>query len=344
MKACFLRTPAKVGTNPLEYGEFPDPSPDDGEVLVRVKVCGVCRTDLHVIEGELPPKVSPVIPGHQVVGTIEKLGAGAKRFTVGTAVGIAWLHKTDGTCEYCRRGEENLCDAPLFTGYSVNGGYAEFVVAPEAFVYALPSGFPDDMRRVRAAVRGDQLATNQFYLATEGMIPPDSFFKPENLRRVLGSEPQFEDVQRPNELAEVVLALAHQRGTQAGQFSQTLDPLVGDEATLGRPGTQETRLGIDGIGLGFPAKDIAVAVHLRRVEEQESLAGRHEVGLATLPVVPSRFEPDEHRVPVGSPRAPAVDQFGVVLRRGLDGEARADRFAIGAENCYCGGRASATGP
>jgi len=208
----------------------------------------------------------------------------------------------------------------------------------------MPSGFPDDMRRVRAAVRGDQLATNQFYLATEGMIPPDSFFKPENLRRVLGSEPQFEDVQRPNELAEVVLALAHQRGTQAGQFSQTLDPLVGDEATLGRPGTQETRLGIDGIGLGFPAKDIAVAVHLRRVEEQESLAGRHEVGLATLPVVPSRFEPDEHRVPVGSPRAPAVDQFGVVLRRGLDGEARADRFAIGAENCYCGGRASATGP
>ena len=144
MKACFLRTPAKVETNPLEYGEFPDPSPGDGEVLVRVKVCGVCRTDLHVIEGELPPKVSPVIPGHQVVGTIEKLGTGAKRFTVGTTVGLAWLHKTDGTCEYCRRGEENLCDAPLFTGYSVNGGYAEYAVAPEAFVYALPSGFPDD--------------------------------------------------------------------------------------------------------------------------------------------------------------------------------------------------------
>jgi propanol-preferring alcohol dehydrogenase len=110
---------------------------------VRVKVCGVCRTDLHVIEGELPPKVSPVIPGHQVVGVIEKLGPGAKRFLVGTTVGIAWLHKTDGTCEYCRRGEENLCDAAQFTGYSVNGGYAEHIVAPEVFIYALPRGFSE---------------------------------------------------------------------------------------------------------------------------------------------------------------------------------------------------------
>lgn len=144
MKACLLRTPARVETNPLEYGEFADPAPGDGEVLVRVKVCGVCRTDLHVIEGELPPKKSPLIPGHQVVGVIEKLGPGAKRFALGTKVGVAWLHKTDETCEYCRRGEENLCDAPLFTGYSVNGGYAQYIVAPEAFSYALPNGFPDE--------------------------------------------------------------------------------------------------------------------------------------------------------------------------------------------------------
>jgi alcohol dehydrogenase, propanol-preferring len=144
MKACFLRTPAKVEKNPLEYGEFPDPSPGPGEVLVRVKVCGVCRTDLHVIEGELPPKKSPVIPGHQVVGVIEQSRPEVKRFAAGARVGIAWLHKTDGTCEYCRRGEENLCDEPLFTGYSVNGGYAEYLVAPEAFIYALPNGFPDE--------------------------------------------------------------------------------------------------------------------------------------------------------------------------------------------------------
>jgi alcohol dehydrogenase, propanol-preferring len=144
MKACFLRTPAKVEKNPLEYGEFPDPSPGPGEVLVRVKVCGVCRTDLHVIEGELPPKKSPVIPGHQVVGVIEQSGPEVERFAAGARVGIAWLHKTDGICEYCRRGEENLCDEPLFTGYSVNGGYAEYLVAPEAFIYALPNGFPDE--------------------------------------------------------------------------------------------------------------------------------------------------------------------------------------------------------
>jgi alcohol dehydrogenase, propanol-preferring len=144
MKACLLRTPARIEKNPLEYGEVATPKAGGGEVLVRVLVCGVCRTDLHVIEGELPPKLSPVIPGHQVVGVVEQTGEGARRFSKGARVGIAWLHKTDGTCEYCRRGEENLCDAPLFTGYSVNGGYAEFIVAPEAFVYPLPEGFPDE--------------------------------------------------------------------------------------------------------------------------------------------------------------------------------------------------------
>lgn len=144
MKACVLRTPASIEENPLEYGEFAKPEPGPEEVLVRVHVCGVCRTDLHVIEGELPPKKSPLIPGHQVVGVVERAGKAATRFAVGARVGIAWLYKTDGTCEYCRRGEENLCDAPLFTGYSVNGGYAEFIVVPEAFAYPIPDGFHDE--------------------------------------------------------------------------------------------------------------------------------------------------------------------------------------------------------
>ncbi|HEX8881436.1 MAG TPA: alcohol dehydrogenase catalytic domain-containing protein, partial [Candidatus Acidoferrum sp.] len=133
MKACVLQAPAKVETNPLEYGDVPDPLPGRGEVLVRVHACAVCRTDLHVIEGELPPRKSPVIPGHQVVGTVERLGKNAGRFAIGTRVGIAWLHKTDGTCQYCRAGAENLCDNPEFTGYSVDGGYAESIVAPESF-------------------------------------------------------------------------------------------------------------------------------------------------------------------------------------------------------------------
>src|SRR2546421_2262586 len=144
MKACVLRAPAAIETNPLEYTEVAMPQPKTGEVLVRVRACGVCRTDLHVIEGELPPRKSPVIPGHQVVGVIEKRGEGAQRFAAGARVGIAWLHRTDGTCEYCRAGVENLCDNPMFTGYTVDGGYAEFIVAPEDFTYAIPEGFPDE--------------------------------------------------------------------------------------------------------------------------------------------------------------------------------------------------------
>lgn len=143
MKACLLRSPAPIEKNPLEFTDVPIPEPRKGEVLVHVSVCGVCRTDLHVVEGELPPRKSPVIPGHQVVGTIEKLGPGATRRRVGARVGIPWLHSTDQTCEYCRAGMENLCDHPTFTGYTVDGGYAEYAVAPEDFVYALPDPFSD---------------------------------------------------------------------------------------------------------------------------------------------------------------------------------------------------------
>ena len=144
MKACVLQVPAKVETNPLVYTDAETPEPGEGEVRVQVRACGVCRTDLHVIEGELPPRKTPGIPGHQVVGAVEKLGRNAGRFKIGARVGVAWLHKTDGTCEYCRGGAENLCDAPEFTGYTVNGGYAEYIVAPESFVYAIPAEFPDE--------------------------------------------------------------------------------------------------------------------------------------------------------------------------------------------------------
>jgi propanol-preferring alcohol dehydrogenase len=144
MKACVLSRPAAVETNPLACVDVPTPEPAAGEILVRVKYCGVCRTDLHVVEGELPARKSPVIPGHQVVGVVEKLGAGARKFAPGARVGIAWLHLTDGTCAYCRSGAENLCDRPAFTGYTVDGGYAEYLVAPEDFSYAIPDQFPDE--------------------------------------------------------------------------------------------------------------------------------------------------------------------------------------------------------
>ena len=144
MKACLLQSPARIETNPLVFADVPTPQPATGEVLVRVSYCGVCRTDLHVIEGELVPQKSPVIPGHQVIGTIEKRGPSANRFSIGTRVGVAWLHHTDGTCEFCRSGAENLCDHPTFTGYSVDGGYADYIVAPEDFTYAIPQEFPDE--------------------------------------------------------------------------------------------------------------------------------------------------------------------------------------------------------
>lgn len=143
MKACILKQPAPVETNPLEFTDVPKPRPSAGEVLVRVNACGVCRTDLHVVEGELPPRKQPVIPGHQVVGVVEENGEGARRFRAGDRVGVAWLHKTDGTCEYCRSRRENLCDNPEFTGWTVDGGYAEYTLAPEAFVYRIPDGFGD---------------------------------------------------------------------------------------------------------------------------------------------------------------------------------------------------------
>jgi len=144
MKACSLPSPAPVTSNPLVFSDAPIPKPGPGEVLVRVNACGVCRTDLHVVEGELPPRKSPIIPGHQVVGTVDALGENAHRFPLGTRVGIPWLHRTDQTCEYCRIGAENLCDHPDFTGYTVDGGYAQFAVAPEQFVYALPESLSDE--------------------------------------------------------------------------------------------------------------------------------------------------------------------------------------------------------
>ncbi len=140
MKACMLSNPAPVDSNPLRFGDYPDPTVGPGEVLVRVQACGVCRTDLHVVEGELEQRKSPLAPGHQVVGVVERCGPGATRFQEGARVGVPWLHHTCGVCEFCRTGRENLCERAVFTGWMVDGGYAEYVAAHQDFVYALPEG------------------------------------------------------------------------------------------------------------------------------------------------------------------------------------------------------------
>lgn len=184
MKACILRSPAPVQTNPLEFVDVPRPEPGPGEVLVRVQMCGVCRTDLHVVEGELPPRKAHVVPGHQVVGVVEKLGKGAARFPLGARVGVPWLHSTDQTCEYCRSGKENLCDSPTFTGWTVDGGYAEYAVAPQDFVYSIPESFPDEQAapllcagiigfrclRLSGVKKGDRLAFYGFGAAAHVAI------------------------------------------------------------------------------------------------------------------------------------------------------------------------------
>jgi propanol-preferring alcohol dehydrogenase len=143
MRAMVLSRPGPLGARSLELAELPDPAPRAGEVRVRVRACGICRTDLHVIEGDLPPCRLPLVPGHQVVGTVDRLGPGCRRFRAGERVGIAWLRWTCGACEACRRGAENLCEASRYTGYHEDGGYAELAVVPEAFAYPIPAAFSD---------------------------------------------------------------------------------------------------------------------------------------------------------------------------------------------------------
>jgi len=144
MKAMVLDSLGDVAGNPLRLNNVPMPEPGFGEVLVRVSVCGICRTDLHVVEGELERPKLPLIPGHQAVGLISRLGSGVNDRTIGERVGVAWLQGTCGQCEYCRSGRENLCLSARFTGYQVDGGYAEYVVLPAAFAYPIPPAFSDE--------------------------------------------------------------------------------------------------------------------------------------------------------------------------------------------------------
>ncbi|HWZ76381.1 MAG TPA: zinc-dependent alcohol dehydrogenase family protein [Candidatus Sulfotelmatobacter sp.] len=141
MKAAILAAPAPISERPLQIVNVADPRVRSGHVLLRVRACGVCRTDLHIVEGELPPKQLRIIPGHQIVGEIVD-GATAD-IPLGTRVGVSWVGGTDGTCPYCLRGSENLCDSPTFTGYTVAGGYAQYAFARADFVFPLPDSLDD---------------------------------------------------------------------------------------------------------------------------------------------------------------------------------------------------------
>ncbi|HSK72253.1 MAG TPA: alcohol dehydrogenase catalytic domain-containing protein, partial [Pyrinomonadaceae bacterium] len=143
MKAQILYKPSAVENRPLSFSELEKPQPKANEILLRVSACGICQTDLHVVEGELPVRRSNVIPGHQIVGKIEKIGESVTNFSIGERIGVAWLHKTCGECRYCLRKKENLCENAEFTGWTQNGGFAEYAIAPADFVYPLPENFYD---------------------------------------------------------------------------------------------------------------------------------------------------------------------------------------------------------
>ena len=143
MKAAVLKANAPITSAPLKLEDWPDPVPGPGEVVVRVHCCATCRTDLHVIEGDLAAETLPIIPGHQVVGTVEALGPGCRRLKPGDRVGIAWLRWTCGQCKFCTSGRENLCASSRYTGYHQNGGYAELAAVHEDFAYPLPEGIDD---------------------------------------------------------------------------------------------------------------------------------------------------------------------------------------------------------
>lgn len=143
MKAWVLRTPGSVDERRLHLVDVETPMPGAGELLIRVSACGICRTDLHVVEGELPVRLSSVIPGHQIVGRVAAVGAHVEDFALHDRVGVAWLNRTCGKCRYCLSGRENLCEHALFTGWSVNGGYAEYALAPASFTYRIPDDFED---------------------------------------------------------------------------------------------------------------------------------------------------------------------------------------------------------
>lgn len=143
MRAWVVDQPGPVAAGPLRLVDREVPEPGPGELLIRVLCCGVCRTDLHLAEGDLPPKAPRVTPGHEVVGEVTTAGPGVSRFGVGDRVGVAWLAGTDGSCRCCRRGAENLCPASVYTGWDRHGGYAEYLTAADAYVHHLPAGFSD---------------------------------------------------------------------------------------------------------------------------------------------------------------------------------------------------------
>src|SRR5947207_808112 len=219
MRAWAVKAPGPIDSTPLELVERPPPEPEPGQIRMRVSVCGVCRTDLHLAEGDLAPRRPGVVPGHEVVGVVDALGEGAGRFALGERAGIAWLRRTCGRCRWCRRGAENLCPDPRFTGWDADGGYAESaVVAPpeplDSAVLFAPAG---DLVPVALAAldRGGTLAVAGIHLSD---VPPLDY------RRHLFQERQLRSVTANTRAdGEEFLALAARLGLRVTTQPYPLD-------------------------------------------------------------------------------------------------------------------------
>lgn len=143
MNAMVLERAERIEREPLQFRQVPTPTASAHQIRIRVHACGICHTDLHIVEGEIPLPHVPIIPGHQIVGAIDQIGEQVSRFRIGDRVGVPWLNWTDGTCDYCQRSQENLCENARFTGLHVNGGYAEYTIVDETFAYKIPEVFSD---------------------------------------------------------------------------------------------------------------------------------------------------------------------------------------------------------
>jgi len=143
MKAMILREAKPISERPLQLAQLDEPTPGPGQIRIRVRACGLCHTDLHTVEGELWLPKLPLVPGHEIIGEVDAIGQDASRFAPGQRVGVPWLYRSCGQCEYCRSGRENLCESAKFTGYHVDGGYAEYMVVDEQFAYPIPERFSD---------------------------------------------------------------------------------------------------------------------------------------------------------------------------------------------------------
>ncbi len=258
MRALRLAGPKPVGERSLALVELPVPQPRSGEVLLRVRACGVCRTDLHIVEGELPPHRSPIVPGHQVVGEVVAFGAGAEGLAPGgepgarpldhgERAGVPWLHRTCGACRFCRAGRENLCEHALFTGWDVDGGFAEYMVAPADFVYRLPEGM-DDLAAAPLLCAG---IIGYRCLRLVGIVGDDAGL-PGAAGRGARPDASWAD-EAPAEIGAEAEALAAERravegGGAAAPTAAASSRAAADETATAAPPDMPRRLGLYGFG------------------------------------------------------------------------------------------------